>query len=187
MLARLRARLTYANVVATLALFLALGGTSYALTVTGRDVRDNSLTGRDVRTGSLRSSDIRDGSLMGIDFRPGQLPRGEKGDKGDAGERGPAGATNVVVRFGPQGHGDCFENCAGEYETGGLARCHAGERATGGGVTPPDHLEDAVVIDTAPTPTTGTPTGWIGSIRFTIEGDSAAIPDPTVWVVCASP
>ena len=30
MLARLRAKLTYANVVATLALFLALGGVSYA-------------------------------------------------------------------------------------------------------------------------------------------------------------
>jgi hypothetical protein len=36
LLSNLRARLTYANVVATLALFIALGGSSYAaITITG--------------------------------------------------------------------------------------------------------------------------------------------------------
>ena len=35
----IRKRLTYANVMATLAVFIALGGSSYAaLTITGRDV-----------------------------------------------------------------------------------------------------------------------------------------------------
>ena len=64
MLARLRGQLTYANVVATLALFIALGGSSYAaLTVTGKDVRNGSLTGKDVKRNSLTGRQIREGRL----------------------------------------------------------------------------------------------------------------------------
>ena len=47
MLSTLRARLTYANVMATIAVFVALGGSSYAaITITGKNVRNSSLTGR---------------------------------------------------------------------------------------------------------------------------------------------
>ena len=43
---RLRRRVTFANALAVLALFVALGGTGYAaVQVTGDDVRDGSLTG----------------------------------------------------------------------------------------------------------------------------------------------
>jgi hypothetical protein len=49
-----RIRLTYANVVASLALFAALGGSSYAaISITGKQVSDGSLSGRDVHNGSL--------------------------------------------------------------------------------------------------------------------------------------
>src|SRR5665811_1574496 len=48
MLKALRDRLTYANVTVTLALFIALGGSSYAaLQITGKQVRNHSLTGRE--------------------------------------------------------------------------------------------------------------------------------------------
>lgn len=66
---RLRAKLTYSNVVASIALFVALGGTSYGLatgvigsreikdnTVRSKDVRNNSLTGRDINERTIRSS-----------------------------------------------------------------------------------------------------------------------------------
>jgi hypothetical protein len=67
--ARLRGQLTYANVVATLALFIALGGSSYAaLKVTGKDVRDRSLTGRDVKRNSLTGRQIREGRLNTVPF-----------------------------------------------------------------------------------------------------------------------
>ena len=183
-----RGRLTYANVVATLALFLALGGTSYALTVTGRDVRDDSLTGRDVRTGSLRSSDVRDGSLLAADFGAGQLPRGEKGEKGDPGDRGPAGATNVVVRREAQYHSDCPSGCGGVVEIGSFAHCPPGQRATGGGVTPPGPEGDAAITESAPRRhADGTPYGWTGSVRYTVPEGSGAVYHPIVWAVCASP
>jgi hypothetical protein len=96
-------RLTYANVVATLALFVALGGTSYAaLKVTSRDVRDGSLRGRDIRAGSLKSKQVKDGSLLARDFKAGQLPAGAAGAAGPVGPAGPAGApgsdaANVVL------------------------------------------------------------------------------------------
>lgn len=64
MLERLRGRLSYANVVATLALFIALGGSSYAaLTVTGKNVRNGSLTGKDLKRNSLTGRQIREGRL----------------------------------------------------------------------------------------------------------------------------
>ena len=64
MLERLRGRLSYANVVATLALFIALGGSSYAaLTITGKNVRNGSLTGKDIKRNSLTGRQIREGRL----------------------------------------------------------------------------------------------------------------------------
>jgi hypothetical protein len=67
-MSRIKRHLTYANVTATLALFIALGGSSYAaLQLTGRDVRNNSLTGRDVRNNSLTGRDIKEKRL-------GQVP-----------------------------------------------------------------------------------------------------------------
>ncbi len=72
--------------VALAALVVAMGGTSYAaVSITSRDVRNNSLTGADIKNSSLTSSDVRNGSLKAADFKAGQLPAGAKGDKGPAG------------------------------------------------------------------------------------------------------
>ena len=60
----------HATVVAYLALFVALGGTSVAAaSLTGRDVRDNTLSSRDVRNNSLSSRDLRDNSVTSRDVR----------------------------------------------------------------------------------------------------------------------
>jgi len=61
---RVQAKLTYANVVATLALFIALGGSSYAaLTITGRDVKNGSLTARDIKRNTLGGGRIKESKL----------------------------------------------------------------------------------------------------------------------------
>jgi hypothetical protein len=63
----IRQRLTYANVVATLALFVALGGSSYAaLTITGRDVSNGSLTYRDIKKNTLGGSRIKESRLSRV-------------------------------------------------------------------------------------------------------------------------
>src|SRR5215212_11203856 len=70
----MRRALSYSNVMATLAVFVALGGTSYAaIKITGKDVRDNSLTGADVRNNSLKSADVRNNSLRSADVKNGSL------------------------------------------------------------------------------------------------------------------
>jgi hypothetical protein len=119
MRARLRSSLTYANVMATVAVFVALGGSSYAAlqvtsknvprdaltgadikNLTGTDVRNDSLTGVDVK--NLRSADIANGQLLAEDLAPGQLPKGEPGAPGATGAQGPAGD------IGPRGPSDAF-------------------------------------------------------------------------------
>jgi type VI protein secretion system component Hcp len=84
-------RLTYANVVSTVCLFMVLGGSAYAAV---------SITGKDVKNGSLTSADIKDHSLQGRDFKTGHLPHGPIGPKGDTGPIGPKGDAG---RAGPQG------------------------------------------------------------------------------------
>jgi hypothetical protein len=70
----MRARLSYANIMATIAVFVALGGSSYAaLQVTGKDVKDATLTGADVRNRSLTGADVRNNSLTGADLKPSSV------------------------------------------------------------------------------------------------------------------
>jgi hypothetical protein len=62
----LRRHFTFANVLATVALFVTLGGSSYAaLRVTGASVPKDALTGADIK--SLTGKDVRDNSLTGAD------------------------------------------------------------------------------------------------------------------------
>ena len=54
-------RPSYASVVATLALVVALGGTSYAaVKITGKDVKNGSLSGKDVKDESLTGKDAQE-------------------------------------------------------------------------------------------------------------------------------
>lgn len=77
MLSSFRKRLTYSNVTATAALFIALGGTSYAvIRVDSRDVVDNSLRSTDLRNNSVRSRDVRDRTLHAGDLRRNGLGGG---------------------------------------------------------------------------------------------------------------
>jgi len=102
MLRRFRPRITYANVVSTIALGLAIGGgTAYAATkigsgniryhavtaskiannaVTTSKVNDNALTSADIRNNSITATDVRNGTLLAADFAANQLPKGDKGD-----------------------------------------------------------------------------------------------------------
>jgi hypothetical protein len=95
-------RLSYASVTATLALFIAIGGTTAVgaqALLTGRNVKDESLTGADVQNDSLTAADIKAGSLGSNAFsavaranlRGSTGATGAKGETGAAGAQGPAG------------------------------------------------------------------------------------------------
>ena len=62
-----RPRLTYANVVATLALFVALGGSSYAaLKISGKDIQKHTITGQNIKRNSLGRRQIKESSLSAV-------------------------------------------------------------------------------------------------------------------------
>ncbi len=102
----------YANVAATLALVIALGGTSYAAiklpanSVGGAQIKSGAVAGSDIRSNAVTSSKVKDGSLTSRDFAAGQLaagPAGAPGPKGDAGANGPAGPTGPTGATGATG------------------------------------------------------------------------------------
>jgi hypothetical protein len=62
-----------AMVVACVALIMSLGGSAYALVVTGKQIRNNTVTGKDIRNRSLASRDVRNRSLTGADVRRNRL------------------------------------------------------------------------------------------------------------------
>ena len=98
MLSRIRSRLTYANVMATVAVFIALGGSAYAaIKITGKNVKNGTLTGADVKNNSLTSKDVK--SLGANDFKGGALPTGPRGPRGLTGPQGP-GAKRFWVDTG---------------------------------------------------------------------------------------
>jgi hypothetical protein len=83
-------------VVAYLALFVALGGSSYAAVRIGStQIVDNSVRSKDLRNNDIRSADVLNGSLLASDFKAGQLPAGPQGDTGP---QGPPGATGAPGR-----------------------------------------------------------------------------------------
>jgi hypothetical protein len=62
-------KLTYANVTSTLALFLALGGVSYAITVGSAQIRNNSVRTQDLRNNDVRTRDLRNNDIRSRDIR----------------------------------------------------------------------------------------------------------------------
>jgi hypothetical protein len=188
MLAQLRRHCpSPAMTVALLALFVALGGTSYsAITLSKNSVRSKHIARgevkrSDIHTDAINSSKVELFSLRASDFRPGQLPEGRQGPQGLPGPKGDPGPTNVRVRKAAG-----FDRATVE--------CQPGERATGGGAHSVNGFiwasvpaANPSVIDTvAPLELQGyTPTSW------TAAADGADPPgtpaDVTVWVVCAAP
>ncbi len=211
MVARLRARLSYANVVATLALFITLGGTSYAAI----KLPSNSVGSTQLRANAVTSAKVKDGSLLLQDFSAAQRaalrgaagsqgaqgaqgpkgdagPQGLQGPKGDAGLQGlqglqgPAGApgaTNVVV------HTHDFGQLIAKATVTTTVACSAGEQAIAGGASA---VSDNVTIrqtfplgtGSSPAAEGAIPTGW-GAI--VINTSTATPVDVIGYVVCAKP
>jgi hypothetical protein len=74
-LTKLRQRLTYANVMSTLGVFIALGGSSYAaLTISGSDIRNRSIPAKKLKRNSLTTREVRESRLS-------RVPRAKRADR----------------------------------------------------------------------------------------------------------
>ena len=67
MLTRIRPRLTYANVVSTLCLFLLLGGVTYAATkISGKTIKKRTIAGKKLKKDTVRGKEVDEASLEGL-------------------------------------------------------------------------------------------------------------------------
>jgi hypothetical protein len=106
----LRGSLTYANVMATIAMFLALGGGAYAVSVPRNSVgssqlKGKSVTGTKLARNAVTSTTVKDFSLLGRDFKSGQLPtlvgsRNNDADPSTATPRAVVAETTVTTGAG---------------------------------------------------------------------------------------
>src|SRR3954463_9567909 len=98
-MSKLRPGLTYPNVIATLALFTALGGGAYAAT----KLPKNSVGSKQIKANAVNTSKVADRSLLSRDFKAGQLPAGARGPQGIQGPKGdPCPPTDGNCK-GPKG------------------------------------------------------------------------------------
>ena len=177
-LRRLHQRLTYGNVVASLALFIALGGTSYAAVALPR----NSVGPLQLRPGSVGSQDVKDRSLEVRDLsvrarrtlRPtatGQVPAGTPGTQAPA----ASGAAAITVRSATGTIGVAPV----DDSTTALASvsCAAGQQVTGGGVRLQDS-DEMSVVDSFPD---AAGTTWLAHVD---NDDATASHTYTIYALC---
>ncbi len=138
---RIKAALSFSNVIAFIALFVALGGSVYAAgklsgtqikpnSIPGNRVKANTLTGKQVKAGSLTGTQIEESTLAGV----------------TASSLASIQYVSATVPFGP-------------VATAGTATCPAGTYVIGGGATVTNQ-NLAFVNDSGPSPTR---TGWVAN------------------------
>lgn len=88
----LRGKLTYANVISTLCLFMLLGGGAYAATklprnsVGTKQIKNGAVTGKKIRNGTIEAGKLTAAAAASL--------KGQKGDPGAVGPQGPRGTTS---------------------------------------------------------------------------------------------
>jgi hypothetical protein len=168
----LRARMSYANVVATMALFLALGGVGYAATQLPR----NSVGSKQLRDGAVTAHKISAATRKAL-----HGARGLKGSKGDA---GVAGATNVIIR-----RSETPTTVTTGTVNNNQADCVGSERAVGGGMVWDETTDHNMrMIQSDPRGVNGVvagdvPNGW----AVTGSNDTGTDKHLRAFVVCAAP
>ena len=166
------------HAIALIALFVALGGTAYAVA----ELPAHSVGTRQLRHGAVTNGKVRAHTLSGEALQPRLL---------SALSREPSYTVRTAelawnCHFAPGGF-SCSGNTA-------IARCQPGESVTGGGLTMPgpgSHPGET------PTLTESRPTedGWLSSFSGSANanwepgGEPGPVPPPssgTVYAVCAS-
>lgn len=196
------------QLVGYIALFVAMGGVSYAAV----KLPANSVGTKQLKSAAVTGKKVKPGSLLATNFKAGQLTPGPKGPQGSPGAPGSNGAPGPVGAKGADGikgtNGTAGTSGAnGINGTNGatkvvvrrtnlpmptanaiytaVASCNAGEVATGGGVSHSDAANVVRVIYDSPGSGSATtpPTTWTG---LAINGAST-IDSLSAYAVCASP
>ena len=163
-----RARLTYANVIATIALFLALGGSAYAVTA-GK----NTVTSKSIAKGAVKTADIANKAVSAKKLKPGAVPANAiAANSINADKLGPVVTRKATV------------DLPANSTRSATVYCKAGEQLLGGGSSAVGHggSEDA----STPTqvnkdPEEGAPAqGWLATYTSSTTGTATIF----AWAVC---
>ena len=106
MTGKVRAKLTYANVMATVAVFLALGGGAIAATHLGKNVigtkqiKNNAVNGAKIQDNAVNGAKVQDQSLTAADISPSSLNFAPAGLLGSPGGSFSQGVVNVSCVLG---------------------------------------------------------------------------------------
>ena len=122
-----RPRLSYANVMSTIAVFIALGGTSYA-------VARNSIGSAQLKRNAVTSAKVKDRSLTRSDLAPSARV-GSRGIRGPQGPAGPAGVAPAPEAWKPLPFAAGWTNYGGGYVTGAYRKDQLGRVQLRGLVT----------------------------------------------------
>jgi hypothetical protein len=200
----IRDRLTFANVMSVIAVFIALGGASYAAvnlpknSVGTKQLKGKSVGKKQLKGNSVNSNKVKNFSLQANDFKKGQIPSGPTGPVGLPGEdgqmgatgatgvtgrqgdKGNPGATNVSARYGP---GSALVG-AGQ-QTSDTASCNPGEVATGGGYFLTGNATHSRVYNNLAEGAAEAPTQWMVSVYN--DSDATKSVGVTARVNCSAP
>lgn len=160
-----------ALVVAFIALFVALGGTTYAaVQINGSQIVDGTIATAKLRNGAVSTSKLRNGAVSTPKLRNGAVtagklapslrrrvltgaPAGAPGAKGETGPQGPAGARGETGPQGPAGSDATVAGIAaggaltGNYPDPGIAPEAVDTAALAPGAVTSDRLALTAVAD----------------------------------------
>jgi len=113
-MSRIRSHVSYANVMATVAIFVALGGTSYAVTQLPRNsvgtnqIRTGAVGQSEIRKSAVRSKQVKDRAigLQDVSLAARSSLRGQPGPTGPTGPTGPAGPPTATYGVVAESDGD---------------------------------------------------------------------------------
>jgi hypothetical protein len=173
-LKRMQKVFSFSNVIAVLALFLALGGSVYAASskkIDGTRIKPKSIPGNRIKAKTLTGAQVKAKTLTGAKVKPGSLTGKQVKGSSLTGVKAASLAavnyavTNVnLVPFKPGG-------------TTATADCPAGQRVIGGGAVVNKDL-DAAVNDSGPQIARG---GWEATGYTSSAGTSM-----TVTAICTN-
>ncbi len=143
---RNRRRPSAGVVLSIVALFVALGGSSYAAV----SLPKASVGAPQIKQSAVNTKKVLDGSLLAKDFKQGQLPQGEQGPVGPQGPQGPQGQQGGPGMSGYQIlEGPNLSLDPGETRIVSVT-CPAGKLAVGGGYESGNSI-DVTLNRTGPT------------------------------------
>lgn len=158
---RFRKMITFSNVVACIALFVALGGSVYAAgRINGEEIKAKSIPGNRIKPKTLTARQVKTHSLSGVQFKANSIT-GEKVVESSL--VGVAATSLASVQYAST----TIVLNGGESGDSGTVSCPAGMNVIGGGaVVNRDSL--AIVNDSGPNSSNGWEATGFGSPGMTM-------------------